>query len=218
MNILLYANCHGRIYKYLFNLYFPKYNIDFIWNHPIEDNDNFKFSQEDISKFKKADLFIYQPMNKEWKSQRSTHNVLKLLKLNCKKIRIPFIRFNGFWLDYNNKIINDKYNYDKLLPDWNEACKKFKSIEENSDINKIYPYFDKNYKNLKLFTDPHHPTALLFYHIFIQICNHKFINNKINFNNEIYKKLHKFYKDIKFDMWERKISDTTKFIFKLKYE
>ena len=50
-------------------MHFPKCKLNCIPNFPIS-NDNFKFDIQDKLKFKNADLLIYQPMNKNWKSEK----------------------------------------------------------------------------------------------------------------------------------------------------
>lgn len=225
MNILFYGNCHFAIYFYLFEIYFDNHNINYIANFPI-DNDNYIFKKDDIQLFKNADLLIYQPMNNKYNSQKCISYILKIIKNNCKLIKVAFYRFNGFYTNYikkfdkerNIKYINNvNYNYYNFTNDFKEACIKLKNLDDNESDIKIYDYFEKNYKSFKLFTDPRHPTPLFFYIIFINICKHKYINVNIKFCNEKLKNLEYVYKIQKYDKFSININSNISSFLNLKY-
>lgn len=220
-NIVIYCNCHGIVYKYLFQTYFTSCNVNLLSNYPIS-NDNFKFNSDEKSIFQDADLFIYQPMNQEWKSEKNINYVKTLLKPSCKSIKIAYYRFYGLYADYTEDkfcgkfIINKKYNYYSFYNDFCNNLHKFMQLDENSDI-KIYAYFINNYKKIKLFVDPRHPTPIFFYNIFINMCKHHNINVPINYNEKTYQDLKKMYYHFKLDAFNIKISNNINLFLNLKY-
>lgn len=87
------------------------------------------------------------------------------------------------------KIDNIKINKDDFNLHFNKEIEKLGCLDSKSDQN-IKDYFLKNYKNLKLFHDPYHPTNILFYEIFRQILLNldiKIIYNDLNFINTFIK-------------------------------
>lgn len=219
-NIVIYCNCHGMSYYYLFSKYFPQCKLNYTANFPI-DNDNFKFDAETRLIFKNADLFIYQPMNQKWNSEKSIDFVKTLLNPTCKLIKIAFYRFYGFYVDYikmdTKYIYNSNYNYNNFYNDWIVNCNKLKHLDDNESDIKIYDFFKNNYLKLKLFGDPRHPTPLLYYHIFVKICNHKNISVPIQHNEIIYNDFINWYKYIKLDKHNIKINSNIRQFFKIKY-
>lgn len=92
--------------------------------------------------------------------------------------------------DIKTTINNIKINSNDFLNYYNNELKNLKYIDENSDI-KMYDFFLKYYKNIKLFNDPFHPTNIFFIEIFKQLI--KLIFNKdIIIDENFIEKLSKF--------------------------
>lgn len=143
INILLYTNCHGHIIEQFFKLdnLHKSYNINYIANFPISDNDNFKFNKEQLDIIKNTDIFIYNPMKNVYKSEKYINNVIKLLKKNCKLIKLSYYRFEGYY--YNRDIVPySSYN--------NLDFPKFKSSGLYNDTTLNY---NMNIKNIKNYVD-----------------------------------------------------------------
>lgn len=222
-NIVIYCNCHGVIYKYLFDKYFPQCNIKLLANFPIS-NDNFKFNINQKLIFQNADLFIYNPMNKDWKSEKNINYVKTLLKPSCKCIKVAYYRFDGFYIDYKYEtnlkgVINNNYNYYNFHDDFLNSLKKFKELDEKMSDIKMYQYFINNYKTTKLFVDSRHLSPIFFYNIFISMCKHVNINIHINYNQKVFEDLKNYYydKNVNMDKFSINISNNIKNYLKLKY-
>jgi hypothetical protein len=79
-----------------------------------------------------------------------------------------FTNFNGNKKDIIDKINNISIDKEKFFSYFREELDNFKKIDDNSDI-KMYDFFINNYKRLRLFNDPFHPTNIFFYEIFRQL-------------------------------------------------
>ena len=124
--------------------------------------------------------------NSEYKPYNNYKNY-KFLDMNYYGIHNSFENFNSTnKSDINIKIDNIYISKDELLLFFNNEIKKFKLIDDNSDI-KMFEYFINNYKNKQLFHDPFHPTNLFFYEMFRQIIlklhNHELEYEDYNFIN-----------------------------------
>lgn len=85
--------------------------------------------------------------------------------------------------DIKSYINNIKIETNELDKFFNIELNNFKKIDDNSDVN-MYDYFLSNYKNIKLFHDPYHPTNHFFYEIFKQLVKIIFKKNLIS--NDLY--------------------------------
>jgi hypothetical protein len=129
--------------------------------------------------FENADIILINPI--ENYVDFRLENIKKIIKQDCKLIIIPFIRFEGFWLedkylklkkfqsniiqDFPNIYLNSIDNYlDNSIFDinifkdhFNNSVNKLKEIENKSDILFV-DYFLNNYKKYPMFKDSYHPT------------------------------------------------------------
>ena len=211
-NLVVFANCHGEKYldilkrdtnvKDLFNIeYFVSYQ-------ELDNFDNLK------SKFENADILIINRIKSY--TDFTINNLKKILKKNCVLIVIPFIRFNGYWLEEEkfknlkyfkrnsvedfsdielkdiDSYLKEKINYKLFLNHYNNSLKKLKEIDNFSDI-KFYDFFIKNHLKYPLFRDYKHPTAnfieYIGHGIITLICNKfdlKYVKKELILKNDIY--------------------------------
>lgn len=114
-NIVIYSNCQGIGIRYFLKKFFTKSEIDII------DNYKLIWNKGEINKelLKKADLFIYQPINKTHGIYSTSldveNNIMSYLKPNCVKIAFPYIYNDSLWiLIPPAKIDNFIGNFNKL--------------------------------------------------------------------------------------------------------
>jgi hypothetical protein len=203
MNIFIFANCHGQIYKdfILKNVLDRKQiNVDYAISYESLDSYN-----ELLPTFQKADILIIQPVS-NYKEFKLT-NLIKVLKPDCLIIKVPFVRFEGFWpkesakkltkfdhaavtdfpqLNSNDEIITylseDKTDTKYVKNVFELGLEKLKNIENNGDIE-FFDFFMEHYKTIPLFRDQLHPTAIFYQHFAKQIA--KIISKKkeVGFSN-----------------------------------
>jgi hypothetical protein len=140
LKILIFSNCHGEYYKNILEkntniLIF--FEIRYIISY--ENLSNYKNIKED---FENADIILINPI--ENYDNFRLENIKKIMKKDCKLIVIPFIRFDGFWLE-------DKYL--KLLhqPLWKTGVDLSFKLNKYEFINGDMrgPISIINYENLE---------------------------------------------------------------------
>lgn len=183
-NLLIFSNCHGNHYKTIFEKHtnIPVlYTIQYIISY--ENLHNFNNIRH---QFENADVLIINPI--ENYSDYTFDNLKKYLKPECIIIRLPYVRFSGFWLE-EKYLTLQKFKTDTVIdfPDvslsgidayiknfqldkevfethFAKCILKIKVIESNADIPFV-DFFIENYKKYPLFRDEHHPTMCLLNHI-----------------------------------------------------
>lgn len=98
VNIVFYANCQARGLNYFLNQYIKKIESTHIQNYfYIRDK-----KQIPIDILKKADIFIYQPIDKKhgiYSTDVSIeNNIMSYLSPNCKTISFPYIYNSYLWI------------------------------------------------------------------------------------------------------------------------
>ena len=113
-----------------------------------------------------CDIFIYQHCYDNHEILSSS-NLLSLTKQGCKCIRLTNPQNSALWALHfskeNRTVVNIHDEYIKTM-------RIFKQTDELSDTP-VYNYVVENIKYKKLFIDRPHPTLLLFYQIYIHLCN-----------------------------------------------
>ena len=151
--------------------------------------------------------------NSEYKPY-DNYNNYKFLNKNYYGIHNSFINFNTTNKnDIIDKINNIQISRDELLLFFDNELKKFKIIDDNSDVD-MFEYFINNYKIKQLFHDPFHPTNLFFYEIFRQIII-KLYNYELKY--EDYDSINLF-NDIEMTHWTLPILPIVKNILDIKLE
>jgi hypothetical protein len=134
-------------------------------------------------------------------------NICLYTKKECIIIKIPFLRFEGFWLEDKYKTLNkfksntvsefpcitrdtiDEYLSQKIdasqvITHFESSIDKLKEIESSCDVLFV-DFFLENYKQYCMFKDRLHPTQLLLNFITNQLitllCDRAGITNKFNF-------------------------------------
>jgi len=184
--LLFIFNCHGgEMKKLLRNSDFIKNNIHItcvsIYRYIPQRYDKEEFPTEVIQLLKNADILIVQQMRSD-RGWLNTENTIKLVKKNCKIIKIPHYTFSGYWYPYD--ILNDeKFDINKSYEELNnyannlflneeENIKKhlenelnhIKELDKLSDI-KMYDFVKNNYKKDRLFFSRRYPQSPFFYHM-----------------------------------------------------
>ena len=176
LNIFIFANCHGGIYKrFLEDNILDRVSISHVVSY--ENLDRFEELKSDFSG---ADVLIIQPVNQY--DDFKIENLKKHLKEDCLIIKVPFVRFEGFWPPNEDKELK-KISKDAVMffPEissvnqivyylteletplceiqlhFENSLNKLKSLEASGDI-KFVDFFIKNYKKIPLFRDAYHPT------------------------------------------------------------
>jgi hypothetical protein len=201
MKIYIFANCHGQHFKGMLE----KYGNDIEVEHDVsyanlQNFDNLR------SKFEDADILIIQPVQQyeEFKLEK----LEKILKSDCLVIKIPFIRFRGFWPDLEEKKLA-KFNensimffpnlestieveaylngstqsYEKVTAYFQKEMRLLKDLETNSDILFV-DYFLEHYQKIPTFNDPYHPTWPFVCYLAKQLFNIIEDNKNIKFRGD----------------------------------
>lgn len=105
MNILIYSNCAGDVITSMFEnhpLTKDKYKISFFHNYENLHKNNLEHEHKKL--LNECDIFIYQPMNKNYDySEYDIGSIQKYLKNECKILRVNYYRTRAFW--YNSTYI-----------------------------------------------------------------------------------------------------------------
>ena len=198
--LVTFGNCHfNEILKNLTNYQYVINNCMYshISINAYVDNcahgylrDRSYFTNEHIELLKKADVLIYQNIETD-RGFLNNKEVLKLIKPNCIKIKIPHYRSSVYhysWyeepyfekmreevnkitsikekIEYIKKYIadinNKKYDAKKLDEFIDKQLMDFKKIDSYSDIS-MYDYFVNNYKKIQLINGRSYPTSYFFF-------------------------------------------------------
>jgi hypothetical protein len=188
INVLIFANCHGSVYKAALNEADRENRLNV--EHVISYENISRFSEIKY-KFSRCDILIIQPVKKY--PDFYLENLKKILKNDCTVIRIPFVRFDGFW-DVNDvrhlkkfaqpavmffpniRHINEIGNYlrgdncddNDIKNRFELSIADFKKVEAQGDV-KLVDFFIENYKAIPLFRDCYHPTKIFYGYISHQI-------------------------------------------------
>lgn len=160
-NIVLFGNCHmSTIGFYLNSLLNYKFNIHIIisyisWRSKQLTEENINKIWETISK---SNYFIYQ---KHYKNHNiDATNIDNYAKKE--KILIPNLR-----LDYTD-LYGNPIELDKLKNNFEFSYDKVKKNIESSDLNNFI-FILENFRNIRFFDIPTHPTLYILYLLSLQI-------------------------------------------------
>jgi glycosyltransferase involved in cell wall biosynthesis len=200
MNVVIFANCHGKNYKYFIEKYFAKLSIEHILSY--KNLSNFESVK---NKLKDADILIVQPVKTY--EQFSIDNLRNCMPEGSLIIRVPFVRFNGFWQNLEKRKFNNiSDNAVVFFPNlntndeaidyisgkntsgteihnsFNKSLNELTQLESEGDIEFV-DFFNENYKKQPLFYDPYHPTwpfvTYLSHQILHKVADHLGLNLQI---------------------------------------
>ena len=189
---VIYANCQG-----LGILHFLMKHGEFTEDFNIILFSNFQIILEKIplplEAFKRADLFIYQPLSKRH-GPYSSDNVINGLHKNCKALSFPYIYNDALWpfapsgsglkggeilsgllaKGCSNEAILAAFRGRSLDCEFDRRFAESISILEEREAKtdvKISHFIQKNLSQKKLFLSQSHPTSPVFIHCVDQILN-----------------------------------------------
>jgi len=142
MNIVLYTNCAGNVIRTMFqNHPFTKgkCNVSYFWNYENLHKTNIDNNHKQL--LNKCDIFIYQPMNKNYDySEYNIDNIRKYLKNECKIIRVNYYRTRAFWYEctYIPYINYRNYSFHTI----NGIFKDFINIKNKSDKKEVINFIN----------------------------------------------------------------------------
>lgn len=97
---ILYGNCQMNAVTYYLKVNYPHlYEYHMYWNYVLLKNP----SELPLDLFKKADLFIYQPLKGHGIAD-TAYIKANYISKKCKCISFPYIYFNGYFPDYVHDI------------------------------------------------------------------------------------------------------------------
>jgi len=179
--VFIFANCHGNIYKNVLSNadLHSDLNIEHLLSY--ENLSNYKSIKH---KFSECDILIIQPVQNYEKFKME--NLLPLLKKECTVIRMPFIRFNGYWdkddvrelskfkppavmffpniteIDESTQYIDgDLCDQSKVVSRFESAIDEMKDTEQQGDI-KFVDFVLEHHTSIPLFRDAYHPTKTMY--------------------------------------------------------
>lgn len=183
MNILVFANCHGALYKKALdeNL-IGDHKVDHVLSY--ENLTNFSPLKR---KFEAADVLVIQPVTNY--EDFKIENLERFLKPDCLIIKVPFVRFEGFWPKAEDKTL-DKFHKaavmffpeiskeseivdylteketksSEIVKHFQDSLTKLEEIEASGDV-KFLSFFLDNYQKIPLFRDNYHPTKPFYQHL-----------------------------------------------------
>lgn len=175
MNIAIFANCHGVIYKNMIKRGGFSGGLDNVISY--ENLNNFGRLKD---WFSSADVLVIQPVTNY--EDFTIKNLRRYLKKDCLVISVPFYRFFGFWPRDEDKKLNkfspaavmffpeisrkgdvarylteEETDSKKIHENFSISLNELKKIDESGDIG-FYEDFLKLYKTVPFFRDPYHPT------------------------------------------------------------
>lgn len=182
--ILFVFNCHAGVMRtQLNNCKFIKNNYEIniiqIYHYVPGRYDKKEFPTKEIQLLKNADILIVQQMRTD-RGWLNSENTIKLVKQNCKIIKIPHYTFSGYWYPHellkdekfdinksyeelnnyaNNLFLNEEENIKKHLEN---ELNHIKELDKLSDI-KMYDFVKNNYKKDRLFFSRRYPMSSFFY-------------------------------------------------------
>lgn len=196
IKVLIFANCHGIIYKNALTLCDPNGMLEIEHIISYENIDNFENIK---NKFSECDILIIQPVQNY--DRFKVENLLPLLKKECTVIRVPFIRFNGYWdkqdvreldkfsqpavmffpniqseKDVSQYLYRNLEDESEIQTRFESGLEEMKSLEGQGDV-KFVDFFIENHQTIPLFRDPYHPTKVIYDFISYQLA--EIIHKKI---------------------------------------
>lgn len=179
--ILIFANCHGAFYKTALEKHLlEEFDVEHVLSY--ENLENYEALEK---KFQEADVLVIQPVAQYEKFK--VENIKKVVNDKCLIIRVPFVRFEGFWpkgedktlskfhkaavmffpeLSSSQEIVSylteESTDPQSVLEYFEECLVKLKQIEATGDVE-FFDFFLRNYKNIPLFRDSYHPTQPFYY-------------------------------------------------------
>ena len=142
MNIVLYSNCAGIVIRTMFqNHPFTKgkFNISYFSNYENLHKTNIDNNHKQL--LNKCDIFIYQPMNKNYDySEYNIDNIRKYLKNECKIMKVNYYRTRAFWYEntYIPYIQYGKYSFHTT----NGIFKDCINIKNKSDKKEVINFIN----------------------------------------------------------------------------
>lgn len=142
MNIVLYSNCAGNVIRTMFqNHPFTKckFNISYFSNYENLYKTNIDNNHKQL--LNKCDIFIYQPMNKNYDySEYNIDNIRKYLKNECKIMKVNYYRTRAFWYEstYIPYIRYGKYSFHTT----NGIFKDCINIKNKSDKKEVINFIN----------------------------------------------------------------------------
>jgi hypothetical protein len=176
MNIYVFANCHGVRYAEIIR---NKSKIDLLTVEHDTSYANLKNFDSIKQKIRNADVLILQPITSY--PEFSVENIKRHTKVDCLIIRIPFVRFWGFWPDvecveltkfseesvmFFPKLVTtmslDNYLTGPILKEeivghFDNEVEKLRRLEATGDIPFV-DHFLECFQKTPMFNDPYHPT------------------------------------------------------------
>lgn len=185
--VLIFANCHGAIYKHALEKADKEKILEIEHIISYENMDKFENIKH---KFLECDILIIQPVQnyEEFKIE----NIQALLKKNSQLIRVPFVRFNGYWdekdikqlkkftssavmffpsIKYENEVehyLKGNRSENEILKSFEKSIHDMRILEEQGDV-KFVDFFLKHHQSLPFFRDYYHPTKIMYDYISHQI-------------------------------------------------
>jgi hypothetical protein len=160
-NIVLFGNCHvSAIGFYLNSMFNKKYNIHIIISYISKRKES--ISEEGIKKIldtvRSADYLIYQKHEHDYNIDASIIDTYaEKNKLLIPNLQLYFTDLYGQETDLDELKKNFDFSYDKSI----------KNIEQSDFDN--FLFIMENYKNIRFFDIPMHPTHYLLYLLSLQI-------------------------------------------------
>ena len=174
-------------------------------------------------KFESADILIIQPVNQYDDFKLS--NLKRYLKEDCLIIKVPFLRFRGFWPDSEERLLNkfddrsvmffpdvpdvesvpqylsgEQFTAGEIKDNFNNEIEKLKELEDTCDVSFVN-YFLETHRKIPLFNDPYHPSWPFVCYIAAQLFD--IISKskgvcflKYSFNFNLYSKENVYFKPI----------------------
>ena len=162
-NIVLFGNCHVSVIGFYLNeILGKKYNIAIIFSSlrniwkPYTDAEK----QKVWTKIEKSHYFVYQEHKEDYNINASS--ITKYA--NYFKILIPNLQL--IFTDEYGKEIEDE----QLQNDFNKSFQLCKQKIEKTKF-KNFMFILENYKKIRFFTIPRHPTNYVLYLLSLQIAN-----------------------------------------------
>jgi hypothetical protein len=188
IKIFIFANCHGTIYKNALMRADKQKSLDIEHVISYENMENFHNLKD---KFSECDILIIQPVQNypEFKME----NLIPLFKKGCQVVRVPFIRFNGYWdkkdkrqlnkftsaavqffpnLESENEVesyLEGQFNDKKDISEtFSTGIAELRAIEKQGDV-KFTDFILENHQTIPFFRDSYHPTKVIFDYVSYQI-------------------------------------------------
>lgn len=204
MKIFIFANCQGQHFKGLLQKFAENVSVEYEVSYKNLNNiENIK------DKFAEADVLLIQPVSQY--NDFKIENLKRLLKPDCLVIRVPFIRFRGFWPDNESKSLT-KFTEDSVMffptlnatdevseyltgsfeskenivKHFDQELAGLDTLEKQGDV-KFVDYFKKYYQSIPLFNDPYHPSWPFVLYIAQQIFDILIKRKKISFKEYDFK-------------------------------